>query len=215
MNVSVTDSNRLIVRRHDEMNFWFLAKYSIEQSKKTKKRKDAFLMNAAVMSVATLECWLSNLVEYYLSYNTWVKKINKSNLKSVERWALAVEYLTGQKVERTADEGFAGRKIGVKKVDISDLFDSEEWDSLNVLMGIRNNIIHRRTESTKYFSDEGIIKNPRPRATIDLYKVERSFADFEDLLLRLKGLFEQSIVDQLDGRLNSFFVFLKQSNDCK
>jgi len=208
-HVGISESVRLTTRRHDQINFWFLVKYSLSCAKKNEKQKEAFFMNAVVMAVNTVECLLDNLAEHYLTDGNY--KIVSEQDGTTDRFKIAIKHLTGQYGKILFDEEFANRELGVRKIEIGTLFSGHLWQDLINLVNLRNKITHRKTQDRicQIDGDERTYRGLDAPSNVDLSKAYDLIVGLEAFFYELKKMFSESIVDYLAPRKESFFSFLE------
>jgi hypothetical protein len=208
-NISVSESITATTRGHDQINFWFLVKFSLARGNEDNKKRMAFLMNAVVMSMTTVECLLDNLAEQYLTDANY--KAVSAQDGTIDRLKLTIKHLAGQYGEFSYDEDFGNRKLGVKHVEVESIFSGQSWENLVALVRLRNKIVHRKTQDRvwKVDGEERSHKGLDDYADVNLGEAINLISHLEIFFYELKELFSNSIVDYLAPRKESFFSFLE------
>ncbi|MFA7278090.1 MAG: hypothetical protein WC101_03860 [Candidatus Gracilibacteria bacterium] len=215
--IEISESVTATTRRSDEINFWFLVKFSLHQSNiYDDERRKAFLMNAVVMALNTLESFFNNISEFYLEPAAYQEIDKLQALKP--RFEKAVRFLSGHEGDGVHGD-VPGRMIGVKKVDIisiEDFFLTKQWQSILKLRDLRKKIMHRKTCDKIHFPEGGTPPNNQPsnkEPEVNLSESEKLILNLEEVFYTLQSIFKQSIVEYIPQRFDSFFSFLEINKD--
>lgn len=198
--------NHVITRKQEYINFWFLVKNSLEQAENDSEHKEAFLMNAAIVAIATLEALFNDLAEYYLPDDIFECLDRERSTK--ECFRKTIEYLTGQNGEFSVQK-FGPNSVKVKKININNFFKTSNWDKVCELIRLRNKIVHRKV-SDKNWSEEGKIENQGEKWEFDTNTIPTYIGSIENFFGELKNLLKNSVSDYIEERFTSRFDFVKQ-----
>lgn len=210
----ISDKIKFSIRKQGYLEFWFIVQYSLKQSKIDPIHKEAFLMNAAVMSIMTLEALFNDLSEFYLPeiiFECW----NKTN-STKERFRSSIDLLTGQKGEFSIADETTMKNIEIKKIDIGDFFEEGKWYKVCELVRIRNKIVHRKTEDKISIidGDRTLNNSIREKWDFDSKLIPSYIDDLKCFFEELKDLLIKSIIDPINERLISRFD-LSDNKFCK
>ena len=209
--MTVLTTTQVISRRKaNELNFWFIVQDSLKRAEDDKGHKEAYLMNATIMAVSTLESLLNNLAEFYLPESVYTS-FDEKKQSSTDRYKEAVKLLTGQSGE--FNKGNPKQVIGVSKIDISDFFNSEDvpWAQVCDLTFLRNEICHYKTECDVTELNGDRVEKIKEVKPLDIASVPQLISSLETFFSKLKELLDQSIEDYLQERYEHFFIFRQQN----
>ena len=205
--IGVKEDITVSMREHSYFAFWFIVKQSLENAKNNKDHRTAYLYNAAIMCVASMESLMNDLSEEYLPTNIF-ESLNKEQITK-ERIKKMINALSGQNGNYHIDFETPERKKEISKIDLYNLFQNKNWQGFLKLLEIRNKIIHRKVENiVRKNDDKDPIKDIREKWKIDLEAIEPNIELTKCLFLDLKGIFTKSIYDFVERRLTSRFDFI-------
>ncbi len=209
MSIALNVTQVISRRQANELNFWFIVQDSLERAQHNKDHEEAYLMNAAIMAICSLESLLNNLAEFYLPKFIY-DCLDKEKQSCSDRYKKTIKLLTGQDGEFKA--GNPKQVIGVRKIELEDFFNSKDvhWAQVCTLIVLRNDICHYKTESdvTELYGDKiEKIKEVKP---LDIRAVPNLIDSLEIFFSRIKELFDQSIEDYLKERYEHFFIFYQK-----
>jgi len=206
--MKICDKNTLSIRSQNFINSWYLVEYSIKMSKIDIEHNEAFLMNATVMAVMTLEALLNDLTETYTSRDIF-DCLDKEKT-TLERFKKMIKALSGNMGEFMIDcQG--GRFKKVKKTDIENFFNESKWSSICDLVHERNKIVHYKTEDEVIIIEYDKItehKKVRNNWEVNYNETENLVMNMKTFLGQLKKLLSKSIDDYIPEQFSSRFNFL-------
>jgi len=209
MSIKINEKITASTRESAYLHYWFLVKHSLSQAHIDKNHFNAFILNAAIMTVMTVESLLNDLSEEYLPKDIFDDLDEDLYLKS--RFKKMIKFLTGQEGEFCIEYGTPDRSTRIEKIEIGDIFNRQEWQDFCKLLDIRNKIIHRKIENKTWTHEEGgrNFKDIREDWKINIEETELLIGSTRNLLIKLRDLFMLSIEDFISERLTDKFDFME------